>query len=199
LDASETPFLKKSQFTQFVVRENALDKLGFQEWIFYPGMLFNAMDKWWGNQEKRDKPHEGLDLCFYRDCEDKMLRLDEKTKIPVLYDGTVVRVMDDFIGKSVMVEHRPLDSDYPRLCTIYGHTNLSNGLHVGRIVKAGDIVANLARPNKSQRNIPPHLHISVGWISQNISYENLYWETMDTLKELRWVDPLGVIHRHFLQ
>lgn len=198
MDPSRTPILKKSRFTQLFVRENALDESGFQEWIFYPGMLFNATDKWWGNQEKRKRPHEGLDLCLYRDREDRILRLDEKTKIPVLYDGVVVRVVDDFIGKSVMVEHRPLDGDYPRLCTIYGHTNLSGGLNIGRIVKAGDILATLAQPNSSQRNIPPHLHISLVWISQNISYENLNWETMDTSKPLKWVDPLQIIsHRFF--
>jgi len=190
--------LKKSRFTEFLVEENELDELGFQEWIFYPGMLFNAMDKWWGNQGKRKKPHEGLDLCLYRDRGDRIHSLDEKTKIPALYDGVIVRVMDDFIGKSVMVEHRLPDSDHLRFCTIYGHTNLPRGLHVGRVVKARDILATLARPNKSQRNIPPHLHISVGWIFKKISYENLDWETMGTLKSLKWLDPLQVISRRLL-
>ncbi|OGP76804.1 MAG: hypothetical protein A2V86_15095 [Deltaproteobacteria bacterium RBG_16_49_23] len=198
MDPSGTSFLKKSRFTEFLVRENGLDEPGFQEWIFYPGMLFNAMDKWWGNQGKRERPHEGLDLCLYRDREDRILRLDEKTKIPALYDGVVVRVVDDFIGKSVIVEHRLPGSDNSRFCTIYGHTNLPRGLHVDRIVKAGDILATLARPNKSQSNIPPHLHISLGWIFNEISYENLDWDTMDTLKPLKWVDPLQVISRHFL-
>jgi hypothetical protein len=190
--------LKISRFTQFLVRENGLDETGFQEWVFYPGMLFNAMDKWWSNQGKRENPHEGLDLCFYRDRENRILNLDEKTKIPVLYHGVVVRVMDDFIGKSVMVEHRPPDSDHPRFCTIYGHTNLPRGLDVGRIFKAGDLLATLARPNKSQRNIPPHLHLSVGWIFNKISYETLDWKTMSTSKTLKWVDPLKVICRSFL-
>lgn len=155
------------------------------------------MDKWWGNQGKRQRPHEGVDLCFYRDRNDRIPHLDEKTKIPVLYDGVVVRVMDDFIGRSVMVEHRLPDSDYPRFCTIYGHTDLLRGLRVGRIVKAGDIIATLARPKKSQRKIPPHLHISLGWISNKISYENLEWKTMSTLKALKWVDPLKVIRCSF--
>jgi hypothetical protein len=198
LDFSEIPFLRESRFTEFLIRENALDENGFQEWIFYPGMLFNATDKWWGNQGKRQRPHEGLDLCLYRDREDKILCLDEKTKIPVLYDGVVVRVVDDFIGKSVIVEHRLPKSRYPRLCTIYGHTDLPRGLDVGRIVKAGDIIGILARPKKSQRNIPPHLHISFGWIFNKISYEHLDWETMSTLKALKWVDPLQVISRYIL-
>jgi hypothetical protein len=187
--------LKKSRFTEFLVRENGLDEPGFQEWIFYPGMLFNAMDKWWGNQGKRERPHEGLDLYLYKDRKDKILHLDDKTKTPVMYDGVVVRVMDDFIGKSVVVEHRLLDNDYRRCCTIYGHTRLPRGLNVGRIVKAGESLATLARPNKSQNNIPPHLHISLGLLSKKITYETLDWKTMSTLKLLKWVDPLQVISR----
>jgi hypothetical protein len=198
VDLSGTPFLKKSRFTQFLVQKNALDELGFQEWGFYPGMLFNATDKWWGDQGKRERPHEGLDLCLYRDREDRILFLDEKTKVPALYDGVVARVMDDFIGKSVMLEHRLPDSDHPRFCTIYGHTNLVSDLAVGRVVKAGEILATLARPNKLQMNIPSHLHISIGWIFNNISYETLDWETMSISKTLKWVDPLKVIRRTFL-
>src|SRR3989339_1498275 len=97
--------LTDKRFTESLVRENALDECGFKGWVFYPGMLFNAKDKWWGDQGKRDKPHEGLDLCLYRDQQDRVFRLDEKTKIPALYDGLVVRIFDDFIGKSVMMEH----------------------------------------------------------------------------------------------
>lgn len=189
--------LNQSRFTEFLVRENGLDQTGFKEWVFYPGMLFNSKDKWWGNQGqgKRGKPHEGLDLCLYRDREDRILHLDEKTKIPAMYDGVVVRVMNDFISKSVMMEHRLPESHYPRFCTIYGHTNLPNSLRVGRIVKAGDTLATLARPTKPRTDIPPHLHISLGWILNEISYENLDWEAMTTLKPLQWVDPLQIISR----
>lgn len=197
MNLSETPNLEKSRFTQFLVQENGLDEAGFQEWIFYPGMLFNAMDKWWSNQGKRQRPHEGLDLCLYRDRENKILRLNEKTKIPVLYDGVVVRVMDDFIARSVMVEHRLSKGDHSRFCTLYGHTNVVRDLHTDSIVKAGDILATLAQPNKAQTNILPHLHISVGWIFDKISYENLDWEIMSTSKALEWLDPLQVISRCF--
>jgi len=153
------------------------------------------MDKWWGNQGKRERPHEGLDLYLYRDREKRILQLDEKTRIPVLYDGVVVRVMDDFIGNSVMVEHHLPESQSLKFCTIYGHTDPPSSLDVGRIVKAGDILASLARPKKSQRNIPPHLHISVGWVINKISYDHLDWESMATSNPLKWVDPLQVISR----
>ncbi len=134
---SDAFVLKKSRFTEWMVRKNSLDAFGFQEWAFSPGMLFNSNDKWWGNQGKREMPHEGLDLCFYRDRENRIHHLNEKTKIPVLYDGVIVRVMDDFIGKSVMVEHRFYKSSYPRFCTIYGHTTPLDGLDIGRVSMGG--------------------------------------------------------------
>ena len=50
-----TPSLKKTRFTEFLIRENSLDERGFQEWVFCPGMLFNSLDKWWGDQGLRDR------------------------------------------------------------------------------------------------------------------------------------------------
>jgi len=47
--------------------ENALDQSRFESWIFCLGMLFNSPDKWWGDHGSRDYPHEGIDLCLYRD------------------------------------------------------------------------------------------------------------------------------------
>jgi hypothetical protein len=192
------PVLGETRFTEFLVRENVLDEYGFEEWIFCPGMLFNAKDKWWGDQGKRDKPHEGLDLCLYRDQQDRILRLDEKTKIPVLYDGMVIRIFDDFIGKSVMMEHSLPDSDTQRFYTIYGHTNPHRGLHAGRIVKGGDIIATLAQPSKSKNDLLPHLHISLGWTAEVISYDKLDWETIGTPNTLKLLDPLHVMGWHYL-
>ena len=110
--------LKNTRFTEFLIQKNALDQGGFKEWVFCPGMLFNSTDKWWGDQGKRDKPHEGLDLCLYKDREDKILRLGEKAKVPVIYDGIVVGIVDDFLGKSVIIEHLISDGRNNRLCKI---------------------------------------------------------------------------------
>jgi len=185
--------LRKTQFNEFIIRENGLDKLGFKEWIFYPGMLFNAPDKWWGDRGKRNRPHEGLDLCLYRDRWDRILPLDEKTKIPVMYDGTVVRIVNDLLGKSIIMEHNLHDNDNRRFCTIYGHTNPSVDIHVGRIVKEGDIIATIADPNKLKINILQHLHISLGWVSEVASYDKLDWETIGASNTLTLLDPLHII------
>ncbi|MDY6952287.1 MAG: peptidoglycan DD-metalloendopeptidase family protein [Thermodesulfobacteriota bacterium] len=185
--------VRKTRFTEFLIRENALDKGGFKEWIFCPGMLFNAPDKWWGDQGKRDKPHEGLDLCLYRDRRGRVLRVDAKTRIPVVYDGEVVGVVNDFLGESVIIEHAFPQTDDRRLCTIYGHTNPQEGLHVGRIVKEGEIIAALAHSGKSKPDMFPHLHISLGWASKSISYDQLDWDTIGASNVLTLLDPLDVI------
>jgi len=84
MDFTKTRSLRNSRFTEFLIRKNALDQGGFNGWVFCPGMLFNSTDKWWGDHGKRDKPHEGLDLCLYKDREDTILRLGEKAKVPAI-------------------------------------------------------------------------------------------------------------------
>ena len=197
MNFTETPFLSKTRFTEYLIQENTLDEHGFEEWIFYTGMLFNAPDKWWGDQGKRDKPHEGLDLCLYRDRRGRMRRLDKKTKIPVIYDGIVVGIVNDFLGKSVIIEHGLTDSENNRFCTIYGHLNPQKGLHVGRIVKEGDIIATLADLRNSKVKTLSHLHISLGWASKFISYDKFDWETIGAPNTLTLMDPLYVIGWHY--
>ena len=48
-NASGKPPLKKSRFTEFFILENGLDRQDFKEWLLWPGMLFDAGSKWWGN------------------------------------------------------------------------------------------------------------------------------------------------------
>ena len=160
-------------------------------------MLFNAPDKWWGDQGKRDKPHQGLDLCLYRDLQGKMRHLGEKTKIPAIYGGIVVGIVNDFIGKSVIVEHGLTDSDNSRFCTIYGHTNPHTGLRAGRKVKQGDIIATLADLGNTKAKILSHLHISLGWASKFISYDKLDWEIIGAPNTFALMDPLYVVGRYY--
>ena len=198
MDFTRAPSLRYTRFTEFLIQKNALDKGGFKGWAFYPGMLFHSTDKWWGDRGKRGKPHEGLDLGLYMDRKDRILRLGEKAKIPVMYDGKVVRVVDDFLGKSVIIEHLFSNHDNNRLCTIYGHTIPEDHLHVGNIVKAGDVIATLADSTRSKTNIFPHLHISLGWASKAISYDRLDWKNIGPPNALTLLDPLQVIDGHYL-
>ena len=176
-----------------MIKENALDKDGFKGWVFCPGMLFNSTDKWWGDLGKRDKPHEGLDLCLYKDRKDTILRLGEKAKVPVIYDGTVVGIVDDFLGKSVIIEHLFSDCGNNRLCSIYGHTIPEDHIHVGNLVKEGNVIATLADSTRSRTNIFPHLHISLGWTTKETSYDKLDWKNIGAPNTLTLLDPMQVV------
>jgi len=197
LDLNRVSSLSKTRFAEHLIHENALDVNGFKEWIFYPGMLFNAVEKWWGNHGKRNKPHEGLDLCLYRDRRGNKRQLDEKTRVPAIYDGTVVGIVNDFLGKSVIIEHDLTDSDHNRFCTIYGHIYPRKRIQNGRMVKEGDIIATLADLHNSKVTIFPHLHISLGWASKLISYDKLDWKTIGASNTFTLMDPLYVIGRPY--
>ncbi|MFH2011599.1 MAG: hypothetical protein ABIJ37_02670 [Pseudomonadota bacterium] len=198
VDFMEETCLRTSRFTEFLIRENGLDESGFKEWVFCPGMLFNSTDKWWGGQGKRDKPHEGLDLCFYRDKEETVLHLGKKTKVPVIYDGIIVGIAEDFLGKSVIIEHLFPDCNNKRLCAIYGHTIPEDNIYIGKFVQEGDIIASLADSNRLKTDILPHLHISLGWASEVVSYERLNWGNIDNPNTLTLMDPLKVIELQYL-
>ncbi len=197
LDISEVTSLKKSRFTEIFIRENALETAGFDEWIFLPGMMFRAQDKWWGDRGKREMAHEGIDLCLYKDRQDRIHRLKKNAKIPAMYSGKIVGILDDFLGKSVIIEHAFPQKNDIRFCTIFGHTEPHDGMHAGRIVKEGDIIATIADTRRSKSSITPHLHLSIAWTSGSIPFEKLDWESIGASKALTLFDPLQIMDEHY--
>ena len=189
----EIPSLGKTRFTEFFIQKNSLDTAGFQGWAFCPGMLFNSGETWWGDRGKRDRPHEGLDLCLYRDREGRVCSLDQETKIPVAYDGIVVRVINDFLGMSMIVEHHLPGMEQGAFCSIYGHMMLNENIMIGKPIKEGEIIGNLADTSKSKAGILPHLHITLGWASKKILYDGLTWRKIGAGNDLKLLDPLQVL------
>jgi murein DD-endopeptidase MepM/ murein hydrolase activator NlpD len=172
---------------------NGLDKKGFQEWIFHPGMLLGVHSKWWGKPEKRDRLHEGLDLCAYRTEQGAIHYLNEQTKIPVMFKGRVVNVCDDFLGESMFVRHDACNSNGRRLYTIYGHIKPHHSIQPGNSLDEGDIIGTLTRTGAVDRAIPYHLHISVAWILETLHSENLDWQIMGDPAAVVLLDPLRSI------
>jgi murein DD-endopeptidase MepM/ murein hydrolase activator NlpD len=182
----------KSPFTDVLVKKNNLDKRGFATWFFYPGMEFGAQDTWWGDRGKRARPHEGIDLCFYRGTADSIFHIDEKTKIPAMYDSIVVKIIDDFIGKTIIMKHSFPEIGKGTFLTLYGHTNPTKSLAAGQSVKAGEIIATLATPRGS-KGLVPHLHLTLARIPEAIPPDMLDWTTIGNSDIVRLVDPLQVI------
>lgn len=183
----------KSQFIEFLVRHNNLNRFGFDAWIFYPGMLFNDLSTWWGDRGVRLRAHEGLDFCFYRDTGGQDRSLREKTMIPMMYEGEIVRIGDDFLGKSIFVSHNIYDACGNRLHTIYGHMNPYSGVTIGKVVGEGELIATIADTGKRTTKIPPHVHISVAWMPKSFPYERLDWKTMSDRSVVTLCDPLEFI------
>ena len=184
--------IPRSRFTDHMVRENSLDRRGFKAWVFVPAMLFGAEAKWWGDRGKRTSPHEGLDCCLFSDPWGNLLRLKEGTRIPAMYAGTVVAIIDDFLGKSIVLEHR-LPNNHGPFLTIYGHTVVKDTLHVGSTVNEAEIVGTLAGTSKSPVHVHPHLHVSLAQPSDRASYENLTWRHLSDPELFTMTDPLSVI------
>jgi murein DD-endopeptidase MepM/ murein hydrolase activator NlpD len=192
-DAIKSLYLKKSRFTEMLIEENALDQSGFECWIFCHGMLFNSPDKWWGDRGLRDYPHEGVDLCLYADRFNRIQRINEKTRIPVIQDGVVKAMFKDYLGKAVIIEHEHSGRDIGKFISFYAHTNPLSKIEDGVVVKEGDVIATLADTSNSKAKIIPHLHFSIGLPSKSFSYDGFVWNTIRDSEMINLIDPLNVI------
>jgi murein DD-endopeptidase MepM/ murein hydrolase activator NlpD len=170
--------LAKTRFTARLIEANGIDPDDFKCWVFCPAMLFGAPDKWWGDYGRRDFPHEGLDFCLYRDAADHLRRLDENTRIPVMHDGRVRALFNDYLGQAVVIEHDRIPAIPEKAISIYAHTKPRDGILPGVKVRAGDIIASIADTGRSKTNILPHLHFSFGRPSPDIVYEPFVWNQM---------------------
>jgi hypothetical protein len=187
--ADVTPFLHESHFTEHLIQENCIAEGELTEWVLRTGMLFGARHIWWGDRGTRAAPHEGLDLCLYSDRQGEIHRLREGTRIPALADGVVVRLLEDFLGRTVVMERRLPEG--ARFYVIYGHTVPRAGLDVGQAVRAGEVVATLADASKSRTSALPHLHTSLGWTRGAVPADSLDWDTIPEVLTL--LDPLPAI------
>jgi murein DD-endopeptidase MepM/ murein hydrolase activator NlpD len=195
----QQPVSSKAPFTEAFVRLNNLGGEKFTAWVFHPDMLFGAKRNWWGSKGQRSKPHEGIDLCLYRDGYEKIIPLDERIRVPAMVDGIVVKMMPDFLGQSIILEHR-LPHIRQNIClTIYGHTVPAQGLTIGQPVKQGQEIATIAPQKKPNLSVPPHLHITMAWSSTTPTYDTLDWTTICDPERLQLLDPLQFLDRvHFL-
>ena len=176
-----------------LIEANGLNPEGFIRWVFHPGMLFGAPDKWWGDYGRRDFPHEGLDFCLYRDVADKFRRLDDRTRIPVMHDGRVRALFKDYLGQAIVIEHENAAVPPGKSISIYAHTTPRDGILPGDKVREGDIIASIAGTDSAKTNILPHLHFTFGRPSPAIVYEPFFWNQMRDPKLLTLGNPQSLV------
>lgn len=176
---------------------NRLDRAGSGEWLLLPGMLFDSSHTWWDEEGKRGTPHEGLDLRFYRTREGLVHHLDESTCIVPIFSGRVVRIIGDFLGRSVFLAHDAYVCEKGSLFTVYGHLNPSTGLHAGDLLNEEQVFGTVAGEKKGGR-VPSHLHVSVMWVPEGLAAEKLDWKTIGERTEILLWDPLSVMALRYM-
>jgi len=181
----------KSSFTNDFIRLNHLDAIGFVRWVFQAGMEFETHGKWWEETGSRSAPHEGLDFCCFENREGQTVYLPENTLVPVMYDGTVVRIFTDFLGESILVEH-DFQHTGRNLYSIYAHTVPDKGLQAGSRVKSGEPICATC-PSKN-RSMSSHLHLTVLRAPEE-KIASLGWSNINQTDHVILCDPLDFICR----
>ena len=177
---------------------NALEKINrlhtFKEWFFYEGMLFKNLETWWGRERSRPSPHEGLDIGFYKDTNDKIQCLEPGFKVPAVADGVVYDISDDdFLGKSIFVRHDINNETGGILHSVYAHS-IPNGIDVNDNVTKGDIIATVSDIRNRNLTISSHLHISMIWLPENYPKNLLKWQLMPESNDVVLSNPLDFLN-----
>src|SRR3989339_534572 len=186
-----------SRFMEFMLERNRPRMDGFQRWIFHPGMLFQAQEKWWGDQGLRAVPHEGLDLYSFETEGGRVQTVDQHTQIPAAFAGQVVKIDPDFLGQSIYIIHAIYTDGGRQLLSAVGHSIPREGLKTGQQVAAGEIIAAVAGFPSQKTNLPPHLHLSFAWVPKDFRLDQLTWKNLGLDPDIRLIDPLAVISSFF--
>ena len=183
--------LPRSLFTRHFVALNRLSRR-FRGWKVEPGMGFREPMKWWGDGKERATPHEGLDFLRFVDDAAVKHSLDPAALFPPFFAGDVVGIFPDFLGESILFRHDVVIDAGLRLYSVFAHTVPVDGIAAGVAIQEGRPVARLVNPGEGSL-VPPHLHVSLMWISQENEGIALDWGGICSSHEISLVDPLEVI------
>jgi murein DD-endopeptidase MepM/ murein hydrolase activator NlpD len=178
---------------EFMMEHNRPRMAGFKRWIFQPGMRFQALQKWWGDQGERTTPHEGLDLYTFEDADGRVKTVDQHIHIPAPFAGCIVKIDRDFLGKSIYMSHAIFAAGGRQLWSALGHTVPRDSLKTGQQVAAGEIIATIAGFPGKQTNLQPHVHLTFAWAPVDCRVDQLTWENLGNDPGITLIDPLTVI------
>lgn len=182
----------KTVFVADLVRVNRLDRIGFRRLLFFPGMLFNSNETWWGSGGARSSSHEGLDLCFFESEDMQAFRVDENVQVPAAFSGPVVRIMDDFLGKTIVTSHGRDSGADARVYVFYAHIRPQKDLGLGDSLAAGECFARIA-PVPSKAPLPPHLHLTIGRADRLPPLDAMSWPRLNRVDRNYFHDPLPIL------
>jgi hypothetical protein len=194
ISSSVVAALGRCQFAEMLVEINRFEQSGFETWVLCPGMQFGSMLKWWGDHGQRDFAHEGIDLSLFAGRDGDIHRVDVNIEIPVITNGRVKAIFTDYLGKAVVVEHEISGVEDGNILSVYAHTDPRNAIEVGTDLIQGDIIASLADTSRLKSGIAPHLHLTLGVPSRDLTYDPFVWNIMRDASRVRLLDPLAHIN-----
>jgi hypothetical protein len=166
------------------------EESGFSHWTFTPGMLFGDCIEWWGDRCRRRTKHEGIDFARGFLSGSGIRSIPEDVPVRSIADGEVAAILDDFLGKTVVIRH----SSIARPDGDVFHTLLS---HIRPLVARNELVSKgriIGCVGKlTQARVPAHLHLAGAWFSKDLPPDTL---TIDHIHPA--YDPVALTDFHEL-
>ncbi len=136
---------------------------GFERWVLRQGMRFADRTEWWGNRNRRLTVHEGLDFAEGADSAGAVLPIPELAPVRAFADGDVVVILDDFLGKTIVVFHPDITNEGGDIFYTFVSHLEPEAPALGPVAK-GRILGRVARSKPS--GPPAHVHLTGAWIPQ---------------------------------
>lgn len=166
---------------------------GFGGFILYPGMEFRSEIKWWPDKGIRPTLHEGVDFCYYQDSAGVEQYVDPNFKVPVMANGKVFNICDDYLGQTVFLDHGY--DHLLRFLSIYAHITPCKELCIGDSLCEGEEIATIADTTGRKNRMPAHLHLSFMQANRDLPLEVFNWELICHGNGANLLDPLHLIHK----
>jgi len=152
-----------SNFLQWM--ERLKNESGLERWVFRPGMLFGDRIEWWGDRNRRRSEHEGIDFVEGSNAGRVIQGIPDQTPVCAMADGVVVAVLDDFLGKTVVMRHTAIANESGDAFHAF-FSHIRPGADLSGPIAKGRIIGKVCGAGNSR--VPAHLHLTGAWIPQSI-------------------------------
>jgi len=139
---------------------------GFDKWRFRPGMAFGDRTEWWGPRGRRRTVHEGLDFVEgFIGGEARLV--PEGVPARAIAPGEVAAVLDDYMGKTVVVRHPSMTQpDGNVFHTLVSHIQTEGTMPP--FVNKGEMLGRIGK--RAGIHIRPHLHLTGAWFPADFPF-----------------------------
>ena len=110
--------------------------------------------------------------------------------VPPLFRGRIANIIDDLVGKTVIVEHFTRNEAGSTLYAFYAHIAPDRSAIPGKAINNGEVLGKIS---SGKGNCPAHLHISTAWCSRRDHLEGFSWADHAKGPAFQFFDPLEIL------